>query len=310
MEGIGVLLMRPLSNYIQQELAKRFTLFKYWEISDSLKLHSDSIRAVVGNGVQGANSELIDSLPRLEIVSSHSSGLDKIDLVKCKERGIRVTSTPDALTDDVADMAILLTIATLRRILEADRFVRNGIWKEKDFNLTAKFSGKSVGIVGLGRIGSAIAKRAEAFGCPISYHSRSRKPESTYTYYPHVIDLASNCQILVVACALTGETHHIINREVIDALGPNGIVINIARGSHIDEPELVSALAEGRLGGAGLDVLEHEPEVPVQLARFDNVVLSPHTAAGTLETRKDMADLVVANLEAYFSNKPLLTPVI
>ncbi|KAK4349930.1 hypothetical protein RND71_029243 [Anisodus tanguticus] len=311
MEGIGVLLMRPLSDYLQQELAKRFTLFKNWEISsESLELQSDSIRAVVGNGVQGANSELIDSLPRLEIVSSHSSGLDKIDLVKCKERGIRVTSTPDALTDDVADMAILLTLATLRRIREADRFVRNGIWKEKDFNLTAKFSGKSVGIVGLGRIGSAIAKRAEAFGCSISYHSRSQKPESTYTYYPRVIDLASNCQILVIACALTDQTHHIINREVIDALGPNGVVINIARGSHIDEPELVSALAEGRLGGAGLDVLEHEPEVPVQLARLDNVVLSPHTAAGTLETRKEMADLVVANLEAYFSNKPLLTPVL
>jgi len=138
-EIVGVLLMRPLSNYIQQELAKRFTLFKYWEIpSESLKLHSDVIRAVVGNGVQGANSALIDSLPRLEIVSSHSSGLDKIDLVKCKERGIRVTSAPDGPTDDVADTAILLTIATLRRICVADRFVRSGIWKEKDFNLTAK----------------------------------------------------------------------------------------------------------------------------------------------------------------------------
>ncbi|KAF3663308.1 Glyoxylate/hydroxypyruvate reductase HPR3 [Capsicum annuum] len=173
-----------------------------------------------------------------------------------------------------------------------------------------QFSGKSVGIVGLGRIGSAIAKRAEAFGCSISYHSRSQKPESTYTYYPCVVDLASNCQILVVACALTEETHHIINREVIDALGPNGVVINIARGSHIDEPELVSALAEGRLGGAGLDVLEHEPEVPMQLAKLDNVVLSPHISAATAESRKERADLVVASLEAYFSNKPLLTPVL
>lgn len=173
-----------------------------------------------------------------------------------------------------------------------------------------QFSGKSVGIVGLGRIGSAIAKRAEAFGCSISYTSRSQKPESTYTYYPRVINLASNCQILLVACALTDETHHIINREVIAALGPNGVVINIARGSHIDESELVSALAEGRLGGAGLDVLECEPEAPVLLAGLDNVVLSPHVAASTLETRKDMADLVVANLEAHFSDKPLLTPVL
>ncbi|PHU24377.1 Glyoxylate/hydroxypyruvate reductase HPR3 [Capsicum chinense] len=177
-------------------------------------------------------------------------------------------------------------------------------------HLPCGFSGKSVGIVGLGRIGSAIAKRAEAFGCSISYHSRSQKPESTYTYYPCVVDLASNCQILVVACALTEETHHIINRGVIDALGPNGVVINIARGSHIDEPELVSALAEGRLGGAGLDVLEHEPEVPMQLAKLDNVVLSPHISAATAESRKERADLVVASLEAYFSNKPLLTPVL
>ncbi|KAM3267964.1 glyoxylate/hydroxypyruvate/pyruvate reductase 2KGR-like [Capsicum chacoense] len=311
MEEIGVLLMRPLSNYLQQELSKRFTLFKYWEIHyESLKLHADSIRAVGGSGGLGTDAALIDMLPRLEIVSSHSSGLDKIDLVKCKERGIRVTYTPDVVSDAVADMAILLIIATLRRICEADRFVRNGMWKQKDFSLTKKFSGKSVGIVGLGRIGSAIAKRAEAFGCSISYHSRSQKPESTYTYYPCVVDLASNCQILVVACALTEETHHIINREVIDALGPNGVVINIARGSHIDEPELVSALAEGRLGGAGLDVLEHEPEVPMQLAKLDNVVLSPHISAATAESRKERADLVVASLEAYFSNKPLLTPVL
>ncbi|CAN4086837.1 unnamed protein product [Withania somnifera] len=232
MDGIGVLLMRPLSSYdMILKLSKRFILFKYWEIpSESLNLHLDSIRAVVGNGLQGVNSELIDSLPRLEIVSSHSSGLDKIDLVKCKERGIRVTSTPDALTDDVADMAILLTLATLRRICEADRFVKKGIWKQKDFSFTAKFSSKSVGIVGLGRTGLAIAKRAKAFGCSISYYSRSQKP----------------VKILVVACVLTDETHHIINREVTDALGPNGVVINIARGSHIDESELVSALAEGR----------------------------------------------------------------
>ncbi|PHT47085.1 hypothetical protein CQW23_11293 [Capsicum baccatum] len=141
MEEIGVLLMRPLSNYLQQELSKRFTLFKYWEIQyESLKLHADSIRAVGGSGGLGADAALIDMLPRLEIVSSHSSGLDKIDLVKCKERGIRVTYTPDVVTDDVADMAILLIIATLRRICEADRFVRNGMWKQKDFSLTTKSS--------------------------------------------------------------------------------------------------------------------------------------------------------------------------
>ncbi|KAK4482035.1 hypothetical protein RD792_012957 [Penstemon davidsonii] len=312
---IGVLQTRPLSNYLQQQLTNRYTLFKLWQVPpdsrrEFLDKHSDLIKAVVGNGVTGADAELIDSLPHLEIVASHSSGLDKIDLDKCREKGIRVTYTPDALTDEVADMAILLTLATARRICEADRYVRNGEWKNADFKLTTKLSGKSVGIIGLGRIGSAISKRAEAFGCSIGYHSRSRKTNSRYKYYPSMIDLAKDSEILIVACALTHETRHIVNRDVINALGSKGIIVNIGRGSHIDEVELISALVEGRLGGAGLDVLEHEPEVPDLLRGLDNVVLSPHVAASTVETRKAMADLVVENLEAHFTNKPLLTPVI
>ncbi|KAF5957030.1 hypothetical protein HYC85_004255 [Camellia sinensis] len=172
------------------------------------------------------------------------------------------------------------------------------------------FSGKSVGIIGLGRIGSAIAKRAEAFGCPISYYSRSQKPNSKYKYYPSGIELASNCHILVVSCALNKETRHIINRGVINALGPKGVIINIGRGPHVDEPELVSALVQGRLGGAGLDVFEHEPEIPGELFGLDNVVFTPHIGSGTMETRKAMVDLVIANLEAHFLSKPLLTPVV
>lgn len=178
------------------------------------------------------------------------------------------------------------------------------------YGVPLQFTGKYVGIVGMGRIGSAIAKRAEAFSCPISYYSRSEKPNSKYKYYSNIMDLAANCQILVVACPLTEETHHIINREVIEALGPKRVLINIGRGPHIDEPELVSALVEGRLGGAGLDVFEHEPEVPEELFGLDNVVLLPHVGSGTWETRKEMADLVLGNLDAYFLNKPLLTPVV
>lgn len=312
MDTIGVWMTCPMSKYLQDELAKRFNLFKSWEIPNKtqfLKQHSQSIRAVVGNGSHGADSTLIESLPCLEIISSHSSGLDKIDLVKCKEKGIKVTSTPDTLTDEVADLAISLILATLRRICTCDQFVRNGLWKHKDFKLTTKVSGKSVGIIGLGRIGSAIAKRLEAFGSPISYYSRSEKPNSGYKFYPNVIELASNCEILVIACSLTEATHHIINRKVIDALGPKGFLINIGRGGHVDEPELVSALVEGRLGGAGLDVFEHEPEVPQQLIHLDNVVLTPHVGSCTVETREAVADLVVANLVAHFSNEPLLTPV-
>lgn len=173
-----------------------------------------------------------------------------------------------------------------------------------------QFTGKSVGVVGLGRIGTAIAKRVEAFNCPVSYFSRSVKLNTNYKYYSNILDLAANCQILVIACALTEETRHIINRKVIDILGPKGIIINIGRGSHIDEPELVSALVEGRLGGVGLDVYENEPEVPEQLLKLENVVLVPHVGCNTWETRKVMADLVVGNLEAHFLNKPLLTPVV
>jgi len=173
-----------------------------------------------------------------------------------------------------------------------------------------QFSGKTVGIIGLGRIGGAIAKRAEAFGCPISYYSRTEKPNSKYKYYSNVVDLAANCQVLVVSCPLTDETRHIINREVLDALGPKGVLINVGRGRHVDEPELVSALLEGRLGGAGLDVFESEPHVPEELFGLDNVVLLPHVGSGTWETRKAMADLVLGNLEAHVLKKPLLTSVV
>lgn len=304
----------PMSTYLEQELSKRFNLFKFWNFPQKdlfIKENALSIRAVVGNATAGADSQLIDSLPSLEIVSSFSVGLDKIDLGKCKEKGIRVTNTPDVLTEDVADLAIGLILTTLRGICACDRYVRAGLWKAKgDFKLTTKFTGKTVGIIGLGRIGMAIAKRAEAFSCPITYYSRTEKPDLKYKYYPSVVQLASNCDILIVACPLTAETRHIVNREVIDALGPKGLLINIGRGPHVDEAELVSALVEGRLGGAGLDVYENEPEVPEKLFGLDNVVLLPHVGSGTVETRNAMADLVVRNLEAHFSKKPLLTPVV
>ncbi|KAK4359478.1 hypothetical protein RND71_021707 [Anisodus tanguticus] len=313
MEKIGVLMTCRMSSYLEQQLNNRFNLFGFWEPpskSEFLTHYSNSIRAVVGNAFFGADSELIDGLPNLEIVSSYSVGLDKIDLAKCKERGIRVTNTPDVLTDDVADAAIGLALATLRRICVADGFVRNGFWKNGDFELTTKFTGKSVGIIGLGRIGSAIAKRAEAFGCPISYHSRSKKPNVNYKYYSTVVDLAANSEILIVACALTEETRHIVNHKVLDVLGPKGILINIGRGAHVDEAELVAALIEGRIAGAGLDVYQTEPEVPERLFGLENVVLLSHAASDTVETCTAMADLVIANLEAHFLHKPLLTPVL
>ncbi|KAI3897654.1 hypothetical protein MKX03_003341 [Papaver bracteatum] len=226
-----------------------------------------------------------------------------------QQKAIGVTNTPDVLTEDVADLAIGLILDTLRRICESYHFVRNGLWKSGDFKMTSK--GKRVGILGMGRIGSAIAKRVEAFGCcPIGYCDEKPATTKYKDYYSNVMDLAANCDILVVSCALTPETHHIINNEVINALGPKGVLINIARGPLVDESALISALAEGRLGGAGLDVFEKEPEVPEQLFGLDIVVLQPHVASGTCETRAEMRNLVVKNLEAHFLNKPLLTPVV
>ncbi|KAK7271918.1 hypothetical protein RJT34_28191 [Clitoria ternatea] len=309
MKAIGVLMTCEMHSYIEEELAKRFNLFKLWNYSSFSafsQVHANSIRALVGNAKVGAEAATIDSLPKLEIVSTYSVGFDKIDINRCRERGIRVTNTPNVLTDDVADLAIALALTLLFRISHTV----NRLCQHSAFQFTTKLSGKAVGIIGLGRIGSAIGKRATAFGCPISYHSRSEKPDTGYKYYPNILDLAANSEILVVACSLTDETHHIVNRQVIDALGPKGILINIGRGQHIDQHALVSALTEGRLAGAGLDVFENEPDVPEELLSLENVVLTPHVGSDTVETCMAMADLVIANLEAHFLGKPLLTPVV
>ncbi|KAF7050893.1 hypothetical protein CFC21_059190 [Triticum aestivum] len=316
MESLSVLLLHPVNAYLEQELDRRFRLIRLWDSppdgrAEFLRANASAIRAVVAYPGYSALAALIDALPSLEIVASFSVGIDHVDLPKCRERGIRVTNTPDVLTDDVADLAVGLAIAALRRIPQADRFVRAGLWKAKgDYALTTRFSGKRVGIIGLGRIGLAIATRVEAFHCPVNYYQRTKKDYPNYTYYPSVVELAANSDILVVACLLSELTRHIVNREVMEALGPKGVLINIGRGPHVDEPELVSALVEGRLGGAGLDVFEDEPDVPESLFTLDNVVLVPHMGSGTHETRKAMADLVLGNLEAHVLKKPLLTPVI
>ncbi|MED6186294.1 Glyoxylate/hydroxypyruvate/pyruvate reductase 2kgr [Stylosanthes scabra] len=306
MESIGVLMPYPTFPYLEHHLQSRFNLLR------ASTNYTTSIRAAVVNAVHGADANFIDALPMLEIVCIYGIGLDKIDLRKCAERGIRVTNTPDVITDETADVAMALIISLLRRLCQCDLYVRSGNWKRQgSFPLTTKFSGKTVGILGLGRIGKAVAKRAEAFNCKICYHSRTVKTEcGSYKFYPSVVELASNCDILVVACSLTVETHYIINRDVMNALGPKGVLINVGRGKHVDEAELVSALIEGRLGGAGLDVFHDEPDVSQELFGLDNVVLLPHIGSATVETRTAMADLVLANLEAHFLAKPLVTPVL
>eukprot|EP01018_Ginkgo_biloba_P011980 Gb_15580 [translate_table: standard] len=309
----GVLVTHPMIPYLIHSLDRKFTVYKLWEAPnprDFVAEHAHSIRGVACDGSDGVGGDLIDALPLLEVIATNSVGLDKVDLPKCRGRNIAVAHTPDVVTDDVADLAIGLMLDTLRHISAADRYVRQGLWPLKGtYPLTAKLSGKRVGIIGLGRIGAAIAKRVEAFGCSIAYHSRSRKPNVSFTYFSSVVDLAASTDILVVACALTKETQHIVDQSVLAALGKKGTLVNVGRGLLVDEKELVKALVEGRLGGAGIDVFENEPNVPEQLFSMDNVVLLPHVGTATSETRRAMADLVVGNLEAYFLKKPLLTPV-
>ncbi|CAM6093592.1 unnamed protein product [Calypogeia fissa] len=294
-------------------LKSKFVYYPFSEVQEKavfLAEKGESIRGLVVDVACKVSEDLLSKLPNLEIVSAFSVGTDNVDLQLCKQRSVVVTNTPDVLSDDVADLALALTLTTMRQIAAADRYIRDGKWLDRPYPLTTQVSGKRVGIAGLGRIGVAIAKRFEGFGCSIRYWSRSEKKEFPYKYSPTITDLAKESDILMVVCALTPETTGVVNREVLDALGPKGYVINVARGPVINEAELVKALVEGRIAGAGLDVFEKEPYVPEELLKMDNVVVQPHVGSGTVETRKAMADLVVANLEAHFSGKPVLTRVV
>ncbi|PTD27173.1 2-hydroxyacid dehydrogenase [Sphingomonas fennica] len=268
------------------------------------------IRAAVTGGAEGIDAATIDRCPDLALIAVCAVGYDKVDVAHARARGIAVTNTPDVLTEDTADTAIALMFAVYRRVALYDRYVRDGRWeKEGPPPLARKLTGRRIGILGLGRIGSAIAKRCAPFAGEIAYHSRTPVPGAPYRYAADTVALAAGVDVLVVATPGGKGTAGLVDRAVLDALGPDGTLINIARGSVVDEDALVAALAEGRLGAAGLDVFAHEPHVPEALLAMENVVLLPHQGSATVETRKAMADLVIANVEAFFAGKPLLTPV-
>ncbi|MFD7073704.1 2-hydroxyacid dehydrogenase [Nocardioides sp. NPDC059952] len=272
--------------------------------------HGPSIGAVVTTGRTGVPAELMAQLPALGAVINFGVGYDTTDVEGAAARGVLVSNTPDVLTDCVADTALGLAIDTLRGLSAADRFVRRGDWPEVvTYPLTRKVSGKRVGILGLGRIGQAIATRFEAFGCPISYHSRSEVTGSTYTYAASPAQLAADVDILVLATSGGSGTQHLVDRKVLEALGPDGYLINIARGSVVDQEALVELLLEGGLAGAGLDVYAEEPAVPAELMDLDNVVLLPHLASGTVETRAAMEQLTLDNLDRWLADGTVLTPV-
>jgi hydroxypyruvate reductase len=307
-----VLLTEPMMPDVEAKLDAAYQVHRLFNASDPAALISQisrQVRAIVTGGRTGASNSLVDALPALEIIAINGIGTDAVDLELAKARSVRVTTTPDVLTDDVADMAWALLLATARRICDGDRFVRQGRWQEAHAQLATKVSGKRIGIFGLGRVGQAIARRAEGFDMSIAYSNLNPIAGVKYANRPDIVDLAKTSDFLVIAVTGGHATRGIVDRAVLDALGPTGILINVARGSIVDEPALVAALVDRRLGGAGLDVFAHEPEVPQALWTMDNVVLQPHQASATVETRRAMADLVLDNLAAHFAGRELLTPV-
>jgi hydroxypyruvate reductase 2 len=256
------------------------------------------------------SASLIDACPKLEIISSFGVGVDSIDVAHAKKRGVIVCNTPDVLNDDVANLAVALLIATTRKIVAYDRYVREGRWvMEGSPPLTRSIRGQRIGIVGLGRIGRVIAEKLQVFHCDVAYYARHKRDDAPYPYYADLAALARDSLALIVIVPGGAATEKLVDRKVIDALGAKGILINVSRGSVVDEPALVAALQDGRLGGAGLDVFVDEPNVPEALFTMENVVLQPHQGSATVETRRAMGDLVLANLEAHFSGKPLPSPL-
>jgi lactate dehydrogenase-like 2-hydroxyacid dehydrogenase len=295
-----------------ERLEREFTVHNLAKAADKDRLLAEvgpRIRGMQASGSSSVGAALIDRLPKLEIISCFGVGYDGIDVAAARRRNVIVTNTPTVLNDCVADLAMGLLIAASRGIATGDRFVRAGKWLSGNLPLQTKVSGKRLGIVGMGRIGRVIAKRAAGFDMPIAYHARRKVADVPFTYYEKLVDLARNSDFLLLILPGGKETAHVVNEEVLRALGPKGILVNIARGSVVDEAALVKVLQEGALGGAALDVFENEPQTPEALWQMDNVVLLPHLGSATHETRAAMGKLTVDNLVAHFSGKPVLSPV-
>ena len=308
-----ILVIIPVRPAQMQMLEDSYILHRYDKAEDRDALLTevgDRIRGVVTMGVSRFGEDMLNRLPKLEIVALGSVGYDTIDLEACSTRGIPVTNTPNVLTKDVADLAMTLTFDTLRGYSRGERYVRTGRWRDEGFMApTVSVTDKTMGIVGLGRIGKAIARRAEAFEMKVAYHGRRPQPDVPYGFFDTPVTLASESDVLVLACPGGDETRGLVNSEVLDALGADGHLVNISRGSVVDEPELLNALQQNRIAGAALDVFDNEPRINEAFFALDNVVLQPHVGSATKETRGAMAQLVVDNLAAHFARKPLLTPV-
>ena len=309
----GLLLVGELPDWDLEALAARFTVHRYYAAADKAALlaaHRDSILAISTKGEIGADAAMMDALPRTKVIACYGVGVDAIDLEAARARGIPVTNTPDVLTEEVADMALALMLAASRQIMAGDAWVRSGDWAAKGpMPLTTRLWGKRLGIVGLGRIGQAIARRAAAFRMPIAYSGRSRKADLPYDWYPTPAALAPHVEVLCVAAMGGPTTRGLVDRAAIEALPPGALFVNVSRGTVVEEAALLDALRAGRIGAAGLDVFLNEPAIDPAFLGFPNVVLQPHAASGTVETRKEMGRLMRENLEAAMDGRPLLTRV-
>lgn len=308
----GLVMVGPLMPRVVEGIAPLFEIHRLWEAADQealLAKVAPTVRAIATDGTRGAGADLMRKLPHLAIVGCQGVGVDAIDLGYARTHDVIVTNTPDVLNDDVADIAIVLMLSAIRRIPQGDRYVREGKWLKAPMPLTDTLRNRTLGMVGFGRIGKAIAKRAEAFGLKIVYHTRTLQIDQPYVHYPRLIEMARDVDILMVIVPGGAATRHLINAHVLEALGPSGYLVNVARGSVVDEPALIKALQEGRIAGAALDVFENEPSVPEALIKMDNVVLAPHVGSATHHTRNAMAQLVVDNLKAWREGRPVLTPV-
>lgn len=296
----------------QHPLEEAFTLHPYHAAQDKaafLAKVGPEIRAIATSGGVATPAALIAACPKLEIISIYGVGYDAVDLDSCRARGIRVTNTPDVLNDDCADLAVGMMLALARGMVRAEDWARSGAWEKAAFPLQRRVTGMKVGILGLGRIGQAVADRLQGFGTRIAYSARSAK-DLPYDFIPDPVALAARSDVLIVTALANAETRHIVSASVIEALGPEGLLINISRASNIDEEALLDALESGRLGGAALDVFEGEPRINPRFLPLTNVLLQPHHASATVETRKAMGQLMRDNLTAHFAGQPLLTPVI
>ena len=307
-----ILITGPMYPPTLAELEQTYQAHRLWTAADKpglLASVADRITAVASSNSGGIDGATIGKLPKLKVISHFGVGYDTVDVNAARAKGVAVTNTPDVLTEEVADLTLGLLLATIRRIPQGDRYVREGKWLKGPMALTDSLQGKTVGIIGMGRIGRAIAHRVEAFGVKIAYQGPNQKRDVTWPYFSDPVALARDSDVVIAACPGGEATRGLVSRAVIDAIGPKGFLVNIARGSVVDEPALIEALQQNRIAGAGLDVFVDEPRVPEAFMSMENVVLQPHVASATHPTRKAMGQLVIDNLAAHFAGKALLTPV-